>query len=410
VNRGRKKIVVLGVITRMPVAGAIWWTLNYLVGLRRLGYDVYYVEAHGDTPDLFIEQGDDQGSERAAAFLDGVMGRFGLGDRWAYHAVHDDGRCYGLSEEKLGRLYREAELIINLNGGTIPLPEHTETGRLVYVETDPVDIEIELHDGVQGTIDWLDMHCAHFTYAENYGASDCGLPVSDRFEFRPIRQPIVLDFWRTSDPPVRSEFTTVANWRQPWRDVTLDGEVYFWSKDREFLKFLELPQRTEQRIELALGGYEPDDQRLLEANGWQVRDAGALSSDADGYRSYIVGSRGEFTVAKDQNVRLRTGWFSERSALYLAAGRPVVTQDTGFGNVLPTGEGLFALSTMDDILGALESINSDYERHSWAAFEIAREYFDAEVVLTKFLSDLGLVAPKRARAGRAKSLSWPEAP
>jgi hypothetical protein len=322
--------------------------------------------------------------------------------------VHDDGRCYGLSEERLGRLYREAEIIINLNGGTIPLPEHTETGRLVYIETDPVDIEVELHDGVQGTIDWLDMHCAYFTYAENYGAPDCGLPVSDRFELRPIRQPIVLDFWRTSDPPERAEFTTIANWRQPWRDVTLDGEVYFWSKDREFLKFLELPQRTEQRIELALGGYESDDQRLLEANGWQVRDAEALSGDADAYRAYIVGSRGEFTVAKDQNVRLRTGWFSERSALYLAAGRPVITQDTAFGNVLPTGEGLFAFSTMDDILGALESINSDYERHSRAAFEIAREYFDAEVVLTKFLSDLGLAAPEPARARRAKSLSWSE--
>src|SRR6478736_5501803 len=116
VNPGGGKIVVLGVITRMPVAGAIWWTLNYLVGLRRLGFDVYYVEAHGDTPDLFIEHEDDEGTEKAAAFLDGVMGRFGLGDRWAYHAVHEDRSCYGLDEEKLGRLYREAELIINLNG------------------------------------------------------------------------------------------------------------------------------------------------------------------------------------------------------------------------------------------------------------------------------------------------------
>ena len=180
-----RKIVVLGVISTMPVAGAIWWTLNYLVGLRRLGYDVYYVEAHGDTPDQFSGRGDQTGTERAAAFLDRVMRRFGLDGCWAYHALHEGGRCYGLSEERLQRLYREAELIINLNGSTIPLPEHTETGRVVYVETDPVDIQIELHDGAQGTIDWLDMHCAHFTYAENYGAPDCGLPVSERFEYRP---------------------------------------------------------------------------------------------------------------------------------------------------------------------------------------------------------------------------------
>jgi hypothetical protein len=410
VSRGRKKIVILGLITRMPVAGAIWWTMHYLVGLRRLGYDVYYVEAHGDTPDLFIKHEDDDGLERAAAFLDDVMRRFGLGRHWAYHAVHGDGRCYGLSEEALGRLYRDAEIIINLNGSTIPLPEHTETGRLVYVETDPVDIEVELHDGVQGTIEWLDMHSAHFTYAENYGNPDCGLPLSERFEFRPIRQPIVRDFWRASVRPERQEFTTIANWRQPWRDVTLDGEVYFWSKDREFLKFLDLPRRTEQRFELALGSYEPDDRRLLEANGWHVRDADALSRDADAYRAYIAGSRGEFTVAKDQNVRLRTGWFSERSASYLAAGRPVITQDTGFGNVLPTGEGLFPFSTTDEILTAVELINSDYERHSRAAFEIARDYFDAEVVLSKFLSDLGLAIPARARTRRVEPLSPSETP
>ena len=406
----RRKIVVLGLISRMPYAGAVWWTLNYVVGLRNLGYDVYYVEAHGDTPDHFIGPGDDEGTENAAAFLDGVMRRFGLDGCWAYHALHDDGRCYGLSEEKLRRLYREAELIVNLNGSTIPLPEHTETGRVVYVETDPVDIQIELHDGAQGTIDWLDMHCAHFTYAENYGAPDCGLPISGRFEYRPIRQPVVLDYWRTGAPPEREEFTTIANYRQPFREVTLDGETYFWSKDREFLTFLELPRHTGQRIELALSSYEPEDRRLLEANGWHVRDAGPVSEDADVYRAYISGSRGEFTVAKDQNVRLRTGWFSERSACYLAAGRPVVTQDTGFGNILPTGEGLFAFSTLDEILAAFDAINSDYERHSRAAFEVAREYFDAEVVLTRFLDDLGLTAPRRSAARPATALSGSEIP
>ncbi len=392
----RPKIVVLGVLTEFPVAGVIWETMHFLVGLRRLGFDAYYVEAHGDTPDLFAEDDDEDGTAAAAAYLDDVMRRFDFAGRWAYHALHEDDRCYGLSAEELGRLYREAELIINLFGGTVPLPEHTETGRLVYLETDPGDVQIELHDGNSGTIEWLDMHCAHFTYAENYGNPDCGLPVSDRYTFRPTRPPIVLDFWKTSDPPERQEFTTVANWRQS-REVALDGEVYFWSKDREFLRFLELPQRTGQRFELALSGFVPDDRILLETNGWQVRDASEISDDGDAYRSYIAGSRGEFTVAKDQNVRLRSGWFSDRSAAYLAAGRPVITQDTGFGNVFPTGEGLFAFSTMDDILVAVDAVNSDYERHSRAAVEIAREYFDAEVVLTRLLSDIGVSVPIGAR-------------
>ena len=274
----RPKIVVLGLLTEFPVAGVIWETMHFLVGLRRLGFDAYYVEAHGDTPDLFVEDDDDDGTAAAAAYLDDVMRRFDFAGRWAYHALHENDRCYGLSEEELGRLYREAELIINLFGGTVPLPEHTETGRLVYLETDPGDIQIELHDGLPGTIEWLDAHCAHFTYAENYGSPDCGLPVSDRYTFRPTRPPIVLDFWRTSDPPERQEFTTVANWRQS-REVALDGEVYFWSKDREFLRFLELPRRTEQPFELALSGFVPDDRTLLETNGWQVLDASEISDD-----------------------------------------------------------------------------------------------------------------------------------
>src|SRR5262249_9580750 len=145
--------------------------------------------------------------------------------------------------------------------------------------------------------------------------------------------------------------TTVGNWRQGGQ-VRYQDEVYTWSKHHEFLKFLDLPRRTRQRFELALSGYEPEDKRLLEDNGWGVRHAMDFSTDLDEYRRYITGSRGEFTVAKDQNIRLRSGWFSERSAQYLAAGRPVITQDTGFGNALPLGEGLFAFSTMDDILHA----------------------------------------------------------
>ena len=391
-----RKLVVLGVMTKIPVAGVVWQTAHFLVGLERLGFDVYYVEAHARTPTMFMEHPEDHPEERAADFLDRVLRHFGLGRHWAYHALHADGRCYGLSELELERLYREAELIINLSGGTDPLPAHSETDRLVYVETDPVDVQIELHEGREDTADYLAAHCAHFTYAENYGTPGCRLPVSDRFDFQPTRQPVVIDLWRTAAPPGRSELTTIASWRQPWRNLTLDGEVYYWSKDREFIKFLDLPARTHRRFELALASYQPEDRRLLEATGWVVRDAAPLSGDFDAYRAYVTESRGEFTVAKDQNVRLRTGWFSDRSATYLAAGRPVITQDTGFGRTLPTGEGLFAFSTVDGAVAAVEAFDSDYARHASGAARIAKEYFDAERVLRRLLDGVGV-----ARAGRA---------
>ena len=179
--------------------------------------------------------------------------------------------------------------------------------------------------------------------------------------------------------------------------MILDGERYSWSKHNEFMKFIDLPQRTAQPFELALSSYEPGDQEMLEGHGWQVRHALDFSTDPDAYRDYITGSRGEYTVAKDQNVRLRTGWFSDRSATYLAAGRPVINQDTGFSNVFPTGEGLFGFSTMEEILAAVEAINSDYARHSRAAEEIAREYFAHDVVLGRLLEDVGVELTQRPR-------------
>lgn len=391
-NIGREpKIVLLGMMTRMPVAGVVWQTVHYLVGFRRMGYDVHYVEAHARAPSMFIESGEgDDGSATAAAFIEGVMRRFGLEGRWAYHALHTDGRCYGMSESQLGRLYASAALLINLHGGTEPLPEHSATGRLVYLGTDPVQLEVELSQDVEGTIRFLEPHCAFFSFGENYGNPDCKLPVSQRFRLRPTRQPVVLDFWEGRDELPRDAFTTIGNWRQPWREIRYRGETYHWSKHHEFLKFLDLPGRANQPLELALSSCEESDRSLLESHGWRVREALPFSTDLDAYRRYIVASRGEFTVAKDQNVRLRSGWFSDRSTTYLAAGRPVITQDTGFGNILPTGQGLFAFSTLDEILDALESIRGDYERHRRAAFDLAREYFSHDVVLGRFLSDVGL--------------------
>jgi len=386
---GKKKIVILGMMSKMPVAGVVWQYAHYLVGLERLGYEVYYVEAHGRTPSMFMETEQSDGSGRAAKFIAGIMERFGLAGRWAFHALHEDGRVYGLSDSQLATLYKEAALIINLHGGTLPLPEHYATGRLMFLETDPVEVQIQLYHGDQETVKFLEPHCAFFTFGECYGKPGCGLPVSQRFRFKPTRQPVVCDFWEPGEN-LHRPFTTIGNWQQQWREVRFKGQVYHWSKHFEFKKFITLPGKTRQTLELALSSYTPADQKMLEANGWRVRHGLDISTDIDPYRAYIRNSRAEFTVAKDQNVRLRSGWFSDRSATYLAAGRPVITQECGFSDIFPTGQGLFGFDTMEQIVAAIEKINADYPKASKAARALALDCFSSDVVLRPLLAEVGL--------------------
>jgi GT2 family glycosyltransferase len=398
-TRTRPKVVVLGMMTAMPVAGVVWQNLHYLLGFERLGCEAYYVETHARTPSMLMSHRDDDSSALAAEFIAAALRRFGFADRWAFRALHDDGRCFGMSELQLDRLYGDADLIVNLHGGTQPLPELAAGGRLVYLETDPVQLQLELRHGVQETLDFLEPHCAFFTFAENWGKEDCRLPVQERFRFLPTRQPVVLDLWPDRSTHPADVFTTIGNWRQDWRDVTFEGERYTWSKHHEFLKHLELPARTGQAFELALSSCEASERETLESHGWRVRDGLEISRGVDRYRDYVGASRAEFTVAKDQNVRLRTGWFSDRSATYLASGRPVVTQDTGFGCALPTGEGLFAFGSPDQAATAVEAVNADYARQAKAARELAREHFSHEVVLGAMLVHLGVAVatPRRPR-------------
>lgn len=389
----RPKIVLLGMMSKIPVAGVVWQTLHYLLGFQRLGFEPYYVEAHARTPGMLMREASDDGGLLAAGFIRDALARFGLEANWAYQALHDDGRLYGMSDVQLRRLFASAELIVNLHGGTEPRPEHYETGRLVYLETDPVQLQVELHEQRQSTFEFLEPHVAFFTFGENYGRPGCGLPVSDRFAFHQTRQPVVTDLWLGAADR-DATYTTVGNWSQSWREVTLDGERYGWSKDQEFRKLLALPRRTGRPFELALASYTPQDRELLESRGFRVRNALDFSTDLDAYRGYIRASHAEFTVAKDQNVRLKTGWFSDRSATYLAAGRPVVTQDTGFGSALPTGEGLFAFATIDDAVAAVDAIESDYPKARRAAFDVARTHFDSEVVLGEMLDVVGVEQPR----------------
>jgi GT2 family glycosyltransferase len=381
----RRKVVVLGMMTKTPVAGVVWQTIHYVLGLERLGYEAYYVETHARTPSMLMRREDDDSSLIAANFIARTLRRFDLGDRWAFRALHDDGRCYGMSERELERLVGSTELLINLHGGTEPLPELAATGRLVYVETDPVQLQLELHANRKETIEFLEPHCAFFTFGENIGKPDCGLPAPKQFDFHPTRQPVVLDLWADLSAGPGRAYTSIGNWKQDWRDVQFHGETYTWSKHHEFLKLIDLPERSGHELELALSSLDEGDRQLLERKGWRVREAMEFSEDLDAYRGYIAASRGEFTVAKDQNVRLRTGWFSDRAATYLAAGRPVVTQETGFSNVLPTGAGLLPFVDMDDALRALEDVENDYPRHCAAAEEIAQECFAHDIVLGHLL-------------------------
>jgi hypothetical protein len=401
----RLRLVVFGIVGGMPVAGVSWQVAHYLEGFRRLGCDVFYVEDTGTWPYDLERNAVTDDCHYAVSYLAEMMAHYGFGDRWAYRAATPGGGTFGLSESRVRRLLEEADVLVNLTGSTVLRAEHQRVPVRIYLETDPVLPQIEIAKGNALLIRLLDAHTHHFSYGENLGAVDCGVPV-ERFTYRPTRQPIVLDWWTPPSAAPSPCFTTIASWRQSGKDVEWNGETYTWSKHHEFLKLLDLPRRTAQPLELALTlksaatddaegqGLTDDEEveavQLLRSHGWRVRNGLALSRTIAPYRDYIVASRAEFTVAKDQNVRLRSGWFSDRSASYLAAGRPVITQDTGFGTRLPTGEGLFPFTTADEVLAAIEAVNAGYARHQHAARAIAEEYFRAETVLARLLQDAGL--------------------
>ncbi len=386
----RGALIVLGMMGQAPFAGVAWQVLQYVEGFRRLGHDAYYVEDTGGWPYDPDQNMVTDDCRYTVAYIARMMAWCGLPDRWAYRAP--GGTLSGLSEAQLADRLARADVLVNLTGSTVLGDEHRRVPVRIYLETDPVLPQIEIAKGQQFTIDLLSAHTHHFTYGENFGAPDCGVPIG-RFVYHPTRPPVVLDWWATDtrrQTAPQAPFTTITNWKQTGKDVEWNGETYTWSKHHEFLKFIDLPHRTGQPFELALSNADAEAINLLKAKGWGVIEGVALSRDILPYRAYIQASRGEFTVAKDQNIRLRSGWFSDRSACYLAAGRPVITQDTGFGNILPTGRGLFAFRNINDVLAALSAIADDYDGNARAAGEIADAYFSAERVLSSLLARAGL--------------------
>jgi hypothetical protein len=389
----------MGIMGRTPFAGVAWQVLHYLEGFRRLGYDVYYVEDTGEWPYNPEQNTVTNECKYTVSYIAHLMDWCGMPDRWAYRAAAQESRTFGLSDAQLAHLLDRTDILFNLTGSTVLRDEHLRVPVRIYLETDPVLRQIEVAHGRSFTIDLLSAHTHHFTFGENFGGPGCNVPLG-RFDYRPTRQPVVLDWWTLAFPAggsrQSSRFTTISSWQHSGNDIDWKGERYLWSKHVEFLKFINLPRRTKQPLELALapgnGGAAQlaKQTQLLRSHGWRVVDAIVLSKDILPYRDYILGSYGEFTVAKDQNIRLRSGWFSDRSACYLAAGRPVITQETGFSHILPTGQGLFAFRTMDQILDAIDQIKADYDRHSKAALEIAHGYFAAECVLANLMEGVGL--------------------
>jgi hypothetical protein len=387
VSPARERLLVLHIVGQYPMAGVTWQALHYLLGFERLGWDVYYVEDSGASPydpDVKSVTGD---VGYAVRYVGDTMRRFGFGERWAYLDMLKN-ETHGMARPALDDLYRSATAIVNLCGATAPRAEHRQGAKLVYVETDPVYEQMNIARGDQPSLGFLQSHDVLFTYGENIGTPGCPVPTAG-FTWQHTRPPVVMDCWTGDADPGARAFTTVASFANKGKDITYDGVTYEWSKHTNFLRFLDLPRRTAQPFVMAMKP-DPTVEPRVRAAGWELTDPEAASRDIDGYRRFIQESRGEFTVAKDIYVRPRSGWFSDRSVCYLAAGRPVVTQDSGFGRLVPTGEGLFAYATMDEAVEAIARINTDYRRHSQAARRLAREHFGAEPVLRRLLADAGL--------------------
>src|SRR5436190_1157204 len=386
----RGKIIVFGILFYYPLAGVTYQFLHYLIGLRRLGYDPYYVEDSARwiyDPRLNDMAPDPTGN---IAMVLPALKASGFADRWCFRGCYEGGGCHGLSEAQLAQLYRDADAFLNVTGAQEIRDEHRAIKRRLYVESDPFVAQVKVAKGDQGMIDLLAAHDTHFSFGENLGAPDCDVPI-EKFNWLPTRQPVAMELWENGASNGGSVYSTITTWHNKGKNLEWRGDTWYWTKDREFEKFLDLPGRRKCTFELATGVGE-DVQQLLREHGWRQVDSVEISRDADRYRAYIQQSRAEFTVACDQYVRPNTGWFSDRTVCYLAAGRPVITQETGFSKFLPTGKGLFGFKTMDDILTAVDAIESDYEGNCRAAREVAVEYFATEKVVGSLMERAGLSA------------------
>jgi hypothetical protein len=384
------RIVVTGFVATYPVGGVAWDYLQYVEGFRALGHDVFYLEDTGRwcyDPARATFVPDARGGARyvaeALAWLDPA-----LGDAWSVRGADDV--VHGRDAAHVARVCAEADLLLNVSGSCWLRDEYRRARVAAYVDTDPGYSQARAAAVDAGTLDpetreavaRLRAHDVFFTLGEHVGAPDCLVP-GVGITWRPTRQPIVLARWAGAPAP-DGPFTTVMSWKIEPSPPIVAGRVY-GGKDAEFERFVDLPRHTPERLEVALSGAAPRER--LRAAGWRVVDGHDVSATMADYRRYIHRSRGELSIAKNAYVAARTGWFSTRSAAYLAAARPVVLQDTAFSSHLPVGPGLHAFTTIDDAVAALAAVRADYARACAHARDVAHDCFRAETVCARLVAD-----------------------
>ncbi|MGH3518747.1 MAG: glycosyltransferase [Haloechinothrix sp.] len=384
------RIAVTGLAGTYPFGGVFWDYLQYAVGLRRLGHDVLYLEDTGKwCYDPQVATFTDNG-RRNATLLGERIARIDPGLRWFFRDAA--GRCYGCAWQDVVAFCRHADLFLHVSASCWMREEYFAARHVAFVDSDPMYTQASVNGYVEGTIDDLGRsridelrrHDVFFTFAENIGAPDCRVPTA-LFDWMPTRQPIVLDLLAAATVPAerrRAWFTTVGTWDLSGTRPVVDG-VHYGGKSAEFRRFLDLPASSPVPLHVAFSGEVPA--RQLRRKGWVLDDAMTASGEPWAYLDYLAHSLGEWSVAKQAYVASRSGWFSCRSACYLALGVPVVVQDTGFDVAIPSGEGVLTFSTLDQAADAIDRVATKPGLHARAAYQLAAEFFASDRVLRPLL-------------------------
>ncbi len=388
------RIIVSGMVGLYPLGGVAWDYFQYVIGLAGLGHDVYYFEHTWTWPYHPVEERNTEDGSYSARFLAEFFKTYApeLSSRWRYLHLNETG--YGMSPSEFDEVARTADVFLNISGACI-FPDSLSPDCIkVFLDTDPGYNQImleERHSWSENVERWcrrVAAHDRHFTYAENMYGEDCTVPKAG-FRWKTTRMPVVPDLWKAvaeAKVPENAPFTTVMTWNVFKGKLTYKG-VEYKGKGSEFERLIDLPRRTPHPLKVAVGGQDAPLNRIAES-GWQVVAAPSVTLSAAAYQEFIIQSRGEISAAKHVYVAMRSGWFSCRSVCYLAGGRPVITQDTGFSRIIPGGLGLIPFTTMEEAAGGLETIMSDYGAHASAAVDLAYEFFDSAKVLTKMIEDI----------------------
>ncbi len=407
-----KKIVVIGQIAKYPLGGVTWDWLNYLLGFKKLGYDVHYFE---DGPEWLYNPTKNRVmlSNYNVQYLTKVMDEFGFASDWTYisrNRNQSKNKIFG--NKKIAEIFQKSDMVFNICGSSdmnklihdFSIPKDVKK---IYVDGDPMINQLKILDENDNQENTVNSHDVFFTYAENIGKSGCEIPIGKNIHWITTRFPIYLDAWKYTFNKNSDTFTTIGNW-QSYKGFLYKNKKYSGSKSIEFLKYYDIPKLSEQKMEIALAAdtekkenyflkkklkdntwlTNKNNLKKMETGGWNFTDSIKKSKDWKIYKKYIDNSYGEWSVAKNIYVKASTGWFSGRSTCYLASGKPVILQDTGFSKFIPTGKGLFSFKNKSEALKAIKEVNKNYEFHSKEARRIAEEYFDSDKVLQDMIEKI----------------------